>query len=311
MDIRRWLEQNTTQSVISTEGILTDLKNLIADSIGSLKGDNKGHAYSLPTVSNTYNHAGLKRAFLEFYGNPAWLDKQKWNTGPIESKDIAGWLVVNGRIDAITTVKVASKSFLGTLDLWMMLLKNHHVNLQPAYQILAMEGVTDEAYVKIKAIVDKLSKPSSLLVTPKQFPVGTAVITRPDARGINTYHVAESSIAVNAMTKDQVIVCVKEIINALDHSWNHRSKSNELDHAAMWSSGLGQLHHGGKWGKKQPPQGSTVTIAQWSELSNQLDGLSLYWSSPEYRKTLVTFNHILLAIAKWIDRSIKGKVHSS
>lgn len=172
MDIDKYLEQHT-YTTLSSEGFMDGLRDFFATS-------NKGKDYKEITRNYTYNYGALQSMLLKAYGNDVWLNKQNWNKGEIDGKNILEYF--GGVTDLLKVVTGAGVAFRKVHDEWFAAEGKYVQALEPIAKILQDGQLSDAAYDEALVKLKELKRGDALMTPVKQFPIGPRAIDPTAAR---------------------------------------------------------------------------------------------------------------------------------
>lgn len=246
----------------------------------------------------------IRDAIKRFYLNPNWLDKQKFVTGTVDGKGIAGPLNFDGKLgdDPLGNVPKGLQWTYAREKQWVTILNQYDQQLRNIDKRVKKEttgsGNTDEkahalvidAMKEMRALPEpKLPKDNACglgnrnLVLDKDGHVETAVV-KP----------LQISNTMKALTKEQVIEAAKLLLMLLDHEdvYDRIKGPSWLDHS-----------DGDDFNEWLSDNYESDYMEYYDFDHHTLDQIYM-----DGVFDLVDEPGLLAAIEKWIDRSISGNV---
>lgn len=301
------------QETISQEGIgelFTRLKNYVQgkDEHG-IKGDEKKPGTKIkaehwwaPEYKKEIDQ--VRDAIKRYYLNPTWLDKQKFVTGTVDGKGIAGPLNFDGRLgdDPLSNIPKGLQWTYAREKQWVTILNQYDKQLRTIDERVkkATTGSnnTDE---KAHALVINAMKEMRALPKPKlpkdnTCGLGNRNLTLDKDGDVQTAVVKplQTTNALKALTKEQVVEAAKLLLKLLDHEdvYDRIKGPSWLDHSDGddFNDWLNDNH--------ESDYMEYYDFDHHAMNQTYMDGVFDLLDEPG----------LLAAIEKWIDRSIVSNV---
>lgn len=289
-----------SQLVVSTEAFYDPVINWF-----KVKS-NKGQDYKPVEQKHTYNNKALVTAISRQYGNPLWLKRQHWVSGSVPAGDVIPYIgPVGSAIDILKTHTTAAEFYLRVHKDWEKAVKAYYKAIAPALLVLS-KGLTDEAYEDAQAVLKRSGDaPSFYRTAPSMFPVMARVLPKKehfDLREIRSLNEPTRLKALNKDTVEKVVASITSVLlDAEKINVSIKESSTKATEKAM-APALYKLAHSGS---AQAPKDSKYSTEQWVALAKAIDPMAVYWSSVPFTTTRTCYSELVLAITKWIDRSIR------
>jgi len=308
MDIDDWLKRHAClhtdtrvpieQLVLSQEGFFDKAKEFFFGSGKSMKGDD----YKPVKLEHTYNFKATVTAISRQYGDAQWLGNQRWNTAKVDGGDIRAYLDDIEPGELVEQLNAAADFTIEIHKAWLKGVSTYFDNMRPVANAIKT-GLTDEnlkvALTRLRAIPEPATYLSR---ASREFPVGERKIPTQFSM-IKPPVVTQQTI--KPLTKRDVELAVKTLVAKLETLVQIGDDIFRAGYAVVGDVStreLIQLSH-----SKTPklPKGSKRPLSEWELLSRRLDVPHTYWSSEEFAITRRYFGDVVLATARWIDRSIR------
>ncbi|BDR24888.1 hypothetical protein RVBP14_0540 [Pseudomonas phage sp. Brmt] len=287
------------KSIINTPGFIQVSNEGLIDSIKKVLGiSNRGDQKRI------WRSSSSARGFLEqlesTFGNPQWLNKQVFVTGDINSNGIANVLSINGKVSIEDAIR-AVEPFFKLEEKSNREMESYRQKTKPALDLLIKNAHNLDAnvYKEAKAIVDKAR---AGFKTSVKWPAGTIT-------GKGTYNSPRTVVAkypstdskLKALTEEEAAKAMNLIISALERQITLSFKFPDLPDPLE-----GLIYDM----LDNPSPIAGIDYYDWNDLLFACFGPGIDDDVMEVNKMRQyhSFIDIMEAAAKWVDRSIKGRL---
>lgn len=280
-----------TTPTASNEGMIESVKKFLGMS-------NKGN---IPTIYAFPSTVSKLRDDLKLnFGNPGWLDKQTYVTGPINGKGITDVLNINGKVDIDAALK-ATEVFATKENQYIKELDQYRSKVKPALDLLIKNNkqLTQEVYEQALEITQKAKKFfKSTVKWPDQTLTGKGTYSGPNQVKAK-YQPVE--LEIQALDEATVKKTMSAVMASLDKIASQAFTIPDLP------TSLDKMVYDLD-GKAEPVGG--ISWAKWHDLIFAClgPGITDPSQSMNYTRAKNSYMDVMMACARWIDRSIKGKV---
>lgn len=312
MNIEHWLDKNihlTTEgrpslehAVISTEGFF-DLDRF--RTIFGKPASRKGTDYKPVEQKHTYNNKALITVITRFYGNAAWLEKQRFVKGNVDGHDILPYFVMGtAKINSEVALKQASDFYLKTYKGWQASVKAYYKAIDPAIKILG-QGLTDDNLTQAQTILKQAGDaPNYFTNAPTIFPIMSRRLPRKEHSQLKAMLTLTRPTKTQALSKEQVKALVSSIVETLAEAEKIRETIMTQANKAYQPSHSPTLYRLAHSSKAEIPKGSSRALSTWVDVAKAIDPAAVFWSAAPFTTTRTCYSELVLALCKWIDRSI-------
>lgn len=309
MDTENWLDEHLhlhTETripleslVVSQEGFIDNIRDLFRKSTGKSM---KGADYKPVRLEHTYNYKATITAIARQYGNPAWLNKQNWVKGKVAANDIEPYL---GDIDPEDLLSILTTAYDFTLKVhvdWLKAYSTYFRKLKPVVKLVEAGLTDDNLKAALKLLKAIPSVESHYTHKPRVFPVADLKIPAEFAM-LGIPHEFKGK-RFTALSQAQVEAVTKQLLKDLEVLAGYRETFNREAFKVVGNiqrREFLQLAH-----SKNPklPTGSKAKLDDWIELATRLDVTRMYWACDEFAIVRRLYGNVVLAVCRWIDRSI-------
>jgi len=280
------------EQTVSQEGLLTTVQDFI-------RGSKKGAEGRMAKDTDPKKFSKMQQLVRESYANPAWMNKQVFKMGEIDSRGITGELAWDGKIDGLDPVKFldTSNAFLATqMANWKKSIEAYHRHFGPVFKKIHSKGEysTEDYELMMDAIKGAGSIGKFAVNPPKGYEPSGVKFQYRDEGGIYVPKGKESKDKLPALSKDvaeKVGQGILKNLNTDGAGWQAaRTAAEKLWDDAIPDKLIKHIKDGDR---------------RWIKVSQWFDDKDVMLSFKHYTFISVLNDYAMFALCRWVDKSIR------